>query len=77
MKILIKFPTRGRPDKFFAVLERYIAMADDVSKIAFLISADEDDSTMNNPSVIEKLEKVKKNTSWRIVLVTAKQKFKL
>jgi len=60
MKILIKFPTRGRPDKFFAVLERYIAMADDVSKIAFLITADEDDATMNNPSVIEKLEKVKK-----------------
>jgi hypothetical protein len=60
MKILIKFPTRGRPDKFFAVLERYIAMADDVYKIAFLVSADEDDSTMNNPLVIEKMEKVKK-----------------
>jgi hypothetical protein len=60
MKLLIKFPTRNRPDKFFQVLSLYAQKAKDLNNIAFLISCDEDDSTMNNPEVISKLEKAKK-----------------
>ena len=56
MKILIKFPTRSRPVKFFYVLDQYIKMAKDITKIAFLISMDEDDAEMNNTIVKEKLE---------------------
>jgi len=52
-KILIKFPTRGRPAKFFNVLQEYIDKADDLSRIAFLISMDVDDSSMNNEPVRE------------------------
>ena len=59
MKILIKFPTRSRPDKFFDVLNKYVENANDLSNIAFLISCDHDDPTMNNPEVIAKLEKLK------------------
>jgi len=59
LKLLIKFPTRGRPEKFFSVLDKYIEMAENVSSIAFLISMDSDDSTMNNSSVISKLENYK------------------
>jgi len=55
LKILIKFPTRSRPIKFFQVLDKYIAMADDVSNIAFLVSIDEDDVTMNNEKTINRL----------------------
>jgi FkbM family methyltransferase len=56
LKLLIKFPTRGRPEKFFSVLDRYIEMSENISKTAFLISMDSDDSSMNNPSIIDILE---------------------
>jgi FkbM family methyltransferase len=56
LKLLIKFPTRGRPEKFFSVLDKYIEMSENISKTAFLISMDSDDSSMNNPSIIDILE---------------------
>ena len=52
LKLLIKFPTRGRPDKFFAVLDQYIKKANNLEKIAFLISCDADDASMNNSKII-------------------------
>lgn len=55
MKILIKFPTRNRKDKFFDVLQKYYDFADDISKIEFLITLDSDDQSMNNQEVIDKL----------------------
>lgn len=61
LKILIKFPTRNRPDKFFKVLDQYIEYAKDKKNIAFLISCDIDDHSMNNQSIIQKLEEYKKN----------------
>lgn len=61
LRLLIKFPTRNRPEKFFNVLNKYIKMADNPSKIAFLISLDHDDPTMNNQDVINALEVYKKN----------------
>lgn len=54
-KLLIKFPTRGRPDKFFSTLDQYISKAKDLNKIGFLISLDDDDKTMNNETVISRL----------------------
>lgn len=60
MKILIKFPTRGRPDKFFQVLNEYIQKAKDLSKIAFVISMDSDDSTMANLSIRNKFDEIRK-----------------
>jgi len=53
--ILIKFPTRGRPDKFFSTLDLYISKAKNLSKIAFLISADVDDVSMTNDEVLTRL----------------------
>lgn len=55
MKILIKFPTRGRMNKFFNVLKRY----NDYSisnNIHFLISLDSNDREMNNDVVVDVLE---------------------
>lgn len=58
-RILIKYATRGRPDKFFNVLEQYINMAHNLSSLAFLVSIDEDDSTMNNSIIYNKLNSYK------------------
>jgi len=59
-KLLIKFPTRGRPDKFFKVLEEYINKAKNLEHIAFLISLDTDDISMNNENIIIKLKEYQK-----------------
>ena len=54
-KILIKFPTRERPEKFFHYLDKYYhLMVSDNYK--FIISCDTDDTTMNNTTVKKKLK---------------------
>lgn len=46
MHILIKFPSRSRPDALRATFLKYIQFAEDTSKISFLVSLDEDDQTV-------------------------------
>ena len=48
MKILVKFPTRGRKSKFLNTLMKYYKMCDDLGNMDFLVSIDEDDTEMNN-----------------------------
>lgn len=55
MKILVKFPTRGRSDLFFKTLDLYYSMALDKENLFFLVSLDEDDPGMSNASINEKL----------------------
>ncbi len=50
-KILVKFPTRQRPDKFLKVLDEYIQTSVVPYKIFYVIIADKDDDTMNNKTV--------------------------
>ncbi len=57
MRILCKYPTRGRPAHFIARLREWTRLAYDPSKIAFLVSYDEDDATMNDV-VIEQAESI-------------------
>lgn len=59
MKLLIKFPTRNRPDKFFQVLDLYYSMLNDIDNTDFCISIDEDDISMNNDTILDKLETYK------------------
>jgi len=56
MKLLIKFPTRERRVKFFEALDKYYDLLNDVDNTEFCVSMDEDDLTMNNDDVIDKLE---------------------
>lgn len=58
-KLLIKFPTRGRMNKFFKVLDIYYSNIVDNENTYFLISCDIDDKTMNNGIVKTKLKKYK------------------
>jgi hypothetical protein len=59
MNLLIKFPTRSRPDKFFSVLDKYYELLDELSKTRFIISCDSDDLSMNCDNVINKLKEYK------------------
>lgn len=59
MKILIKFPTRNRKDKFFTVLDQYYELLENISDIEFLITIDSDDITMNNDETLNKLKTYK------------------
>jgi len=51
MKILFKFPTRGRPEKFRNVLEKYYSMMSNQYEYEFIITLDNDDVSMNNPAM--------------------------
>lgn len=55
MKLLIKFPTRGRVNQFFKVFDLYYTFLDDIENTKFLISCDIDDISMNNVEVINKI----------------------
>ncbi|MEX0940426.1 MAG: hypothetical protein WDZ41_03630 [Candidatus Babeliales bacterium] len=56
-RLLIKIPTRSRPKQFFEFLNLYFEKLSKEIPYHFLISCDIDDSTMNNPKVIEILDK--------------------
>lgn len=64
MKILIKFPSRSRPDKFLRAIKN---IQDNISDNNYLISAtlDSNDRLMNNPNMIERLKGIKNlEISW-------------
>ena len=54
-RLLIKFPTRGRKQKFFNTLNKYYEFLSGKHNVQFLITCDIDDTVMNNESVITKL----------------------
>jgi hypothetical protein len=46
--LLIKIPTRARPDKFRNQFDKYYSMLSGQTKVKFVVSMDSDDATMNN-----------------------------
>lgn len=53
MRILLKFPSRGRPQQFLKTLRGWLSQATDLSHIAVLVSYDEDDATMTDEVIAE------------------------
>lgn len=51
MKLLCKFPTRGRPQRFLTTLRGWIENATHPENVTFIVSYDHDDATMT-PAVI-------------------------
>ena len=47
MKLLIKFPTRGRKQKFFKVFNQYQNLCEDLDNTYFLVTLDNDDEDMS------------------------------
>lgn len=62
MKILVKFPTRSRRNKFFNVLKKYHQYCNNINNLIFQITLDNDDVEMNNPDTIEILKTFKNTT---------------
>lgn len=56
-RLLIKIPTRSRPEQFFKNLDLYYQKLSGEIPYKFLITCDCDDSTMNNPEIIERFKK--------------------
>ena len=55
MKLLIKFPSRSRPDKFKYALYNYVSKCKNKKDTEFLFTFDEDDTTMNNENMKEEI----------------------
>jgi hypothetical protein len=53
MKLLCKFPTRSRPERFLETLRGWVEAATNPQDITWLISYDRDDATMT-PAIIER-----------------------
>jgi hypothetical protein len=51
MFILVKLPSRGRPEKLLHTLKLYIEKADDLSRMFFMITLDSDDPTVTHELV--------------------------
>ena len=57
--IIIKFPTRSRPEKFKKVLTKYIDYLSGKHDVRFIVTMDDDDETMNTPEMKEWLDSLK------------------
>jgi hypothetical protein len=60
--ILLKFPSRSRPDKLKSTFTSYITMASKPSSLYALVSLDEDDSTVT-PQLVNELKQIHANTT--------------
>lgn len=56
-RLLIKIPTRSRPNQFFRILDLYYKHLSNPENCKFLITCDIDDYSMNNDQVKKKLQK--------------------
>lgn len=60
MRLLIKLPSRSRPDKLVAITSKYVEYSDDMDKTNFVISLDSDDKTVT-PELVLNLKSIHKN----------------
>jgi hypothetical protein len=56
-RLLFKFPTRDRVERFFSCLDKYYELMSHKYPFNFLITCDEDDQSMNNELIKKHLEK--------------------
>lgn len=54
--LLIKIPTRSRPNQFFKNLDKFYQKLSYTVSYRFLITCDTNDTAMNNPNVIKRLQ---------------------
>lgn len=69
MRILLKCPTRGRPQRVLATLTKYVQLANHPEQLGVAISCDVDDPTMSRNLVQEELHRVLAKTAWHRILV--------
>jgi hypothetical protein len=64
MRILLKCPTRSRPQKVMTTLRKYMALAKDRGNIGVAISCDEDDMSMRQQSVQAEIRSILSPVAW-------------
>jgi len=67
MRILLKCPTRSRPQKVLLSLRKYIELARNRDQIGVAISCDEDDSSMRQQSVQSEIRSILSSVAWHQV----------
>lgn len=51
MKLIIKYPSRERPDVFKQTFQKYVSYLSGRHEVEFILTFDTDDNSMNNPSI--------------------------
>jgi len=64
MKILLKCPTRSRPEKVMSTLTKYVQYASRPEDLGVAISCDNDDASMTNSAVQARLSSLLGKVSW-------------
>lgn len=64
MRILLKCPTRSRPNQFIRVLNQYITLANRPDLLGICISCDQDDLTMTETNVQYQIKNITHNVAW-------------
>lgn len=64
MRILLKCPTRSRPDKVLATLRKYVALAKERDLIGVAISCDDDDTSMHQADVQRSIRSLLEPLAW-------------
>jgi len=77
MRMVIKFPTRGRPQKFVSVLDKYINFLSGMHDVQFVISYDYDDPTMNNENMFSLFNRLNSQLEGRIHPICGKSTGKI
>lgn len=75
MRILVKYPTRSRPEKFKTNLQRYLTTLSDKHDVHFVISFDQDDESCNNSLMLEHLNELQKK--YQLVYHFGPRQFKI
>lgn len=73
-RFVFKYPTRGRPDVFKNVINRYLSYLSNNHEYRFVISIDNDDKTMNNPDIINFLNEIRKKVVLEYYIEPSKNK---
>lgn len=66
MKILVKYPSRGRPKKLIQSLSKLIRKASDNDNIHYLLTIDNNDVSTNNSDFDEAIDMLKKHTTIQV-----------
>lgn len=70
MRVLLKCPTRNRPQKIISTLSAYMNLANHPEQIGVAISCDDDDASMSRNLVHEELHRILRNTAWHHIFMS-------
>lgn len=73
-KLVIKFPTRNRPEKFKSVFQKYIDLLSKKHEVEFIVTMDDNDPTMNNQEIKDWFEEKRKTNNVRYFYGNSKSK---